>query len=88
MNNKINVARVALWAMVRLLLRWRYGVRGALKPPLGCWYMHRQWTLSGRISNAWYRWRHICWRCDSWLYERSGLPEEWMGSYENMGLVA
>jgi len=58
-------------------MRWRYGVRGAIKPPLGCWYLHREQTLVGQIENLCYRWRHLCWRADSWLYQRTGLPEDW-----------
>lgn len=58
-------------------MKWRYGVRGAIKPPLGCWYLHREQTLVGQIENLCYRWRHLCWRADSWLYQRTGLPEDW-----------
>jgi hypothetical protein len=68
---------IALWRFVRLLMKWRYGVRGALKPPLGRWYLHREQTLVGQIENLCYRWRHLCWRADSWLYQRTGLPDDW-----------
>ena len=56
-----------LWRWVRLLMKWRYGVRGAIKPPIN-------WN---RANSLWYRWRYRCWLIEEKLYQRTGLPDEW-----------
>ena len=74
------------WKIIKVLMKWRYGVRGALKPPLGGWYnwhagilltMHYGLTFTDILKCIWYDWRFTCWKIDSWLYAKTGLPEEW-----------
>ena len=67
---KGQMASVVLWRLVRLLMLWRYGVRGAIKPPLN-------WN---RANSLWYRWRYRCWLVEEKLYRRTGLPDEWWAS--------
>jgi hypothetical protein len=52
---------------VRLLCRWRYGVRGAIKPPLN-W--NRAYSLRYRI-------RYRIWQWEERVYKWTGLPDEW-----------
>ncbi|HYB97562.1 MAG TPA: hypothetical protein VEC57_00315 [Candidatus Limnocylindrales bacterium] len=56
--------------VVRFLYRLRYGVRGAIKPPIN-------WN---RANSRWYRWRYRVWRLDASIYEWTGLPELWWKS--------
>jgi hypothetical protein len=44
---------------------FRYGVRGALKPPLG------------PHNTPWKRWRYLCWAIDNRIYHSTGLPRRW-----------
>lgn len=53
--------------LVRLLCRWRYGVRGAIKPPLN-------WN---RANSVRYRIRYKVWKIEERIYQWSGLPDEW-----------
>ena len=55
------------------MLVMRYGVRGALKPPLG---PDQRRTISP-LRLAWYRWRLLFWRADNALYQWCGIPSEW-----------
>ena len=52
--------------VVAFILSRIYGVRGALKPPLGG-------THAGRFYTIRYRWRRVMDR----LYRWSGLPARW-----------
>lgn len=65
-----------LWRLVRLLMKWRYGVRGALRPPIRhgiCSFCDTQ-----KQPGPLYRWRFFCWRIEARIYERTGLPHEWV----------
>ena len=57
-------------SILRLWFRFRYGVRGAIKPPLN-------WN---RTNSRWYRWRYFCWKIEDGLYHRTGLSDEWWRS--------
>lgn len=59
-----------VWRFVGLLMLWRYGRRGAIKPPLN-------WN---RANSLWYRWRYRCWQIEENLYRLTGLPDEWWAS--------
>ena len=52
--------------IIAFALRKIYGVRGALKPPIG-----------GPYAKAFYRLRYSWWRIISRIYNWSGLPEKW-----------
>lgn len=60
--------------IVRILCQMRYGVRGALEPPItpSPFYEEVPWPCL-----AWYIWRRFVWIIDSKLYRFSGLPERW-----------
>lgn len=68
---------IVLWRFVRLLMKWRYGVRGAIKPPLN-------WN---RANSLWYRWRYRCWLVEEKIYQRTGLPDEWWEWVRKPGLA-
>jgi len=53
--------------LIRFLYKLRYGVRGAIKPPLN-------WN---RANSLWYRWRYRAWCVESAIYKWTGLPDEW-----------
>lgn len=53
--------------LVRLLCRWRYGVRAGIKPPLN---RNRAFSIRYRIC---YR----IWQVESRVYQWSGLPDDW-----------
>jgi len=57
-----------LWRLVRLLYRWRYGVRGGIKPPLN-WHRARYCPI--------YRWRYQAWVIEERIYQWTKLPDEW-----------
>lgn len=55
------------------VLRRIYGVRGAIKPPLG--------PYNTPLKSARYKW----WKIVSSLYKWSGLPEEWHRHFSRAG---
>lgn len=61
-----------LWRVVRRWMKWRYGVRGAIKPPIN-------WN---RANSRWYRWRYCAWKVENVIYAKTGLPSEWWQSVE------
>ena len=54
-------------SIIRFIYRARYGVRGAIKPPInhGCAFTLR------------YRWNYFWWAKEASIYNWTGLPDEW-----------
>lgn len=67
-------------ALIGMLLIWRYGVRGGLRPPTNPLGYFRP-TGPRRWARLCYRWRVWCWSVDSRLYDWSGIPERWEDWY-------
>lgn len=61
-------------SVVRCACRLRYGVRGALKPPISPTCFYEEASL---IQRTWYGWRCFVWGIDSKLYTFSKLPVQW-----------
>lgn len=68
----------ALRYVVRLAYKARYGVRAALKPPLGFPYG----SSPSILRRAWYRYRHECWWIESRIYDWTGLPSTWRSFHD------
>jgi hypothetical protein len=69
-------AVAVLRVVIRFVYHARYGVRGALKPPLG----FRPGSNPSLLRRAWYRFRHECWWIESKIYDWTGLPATWHAS--------
>lgn len=54
-------------SIIRFLYRARYGIRGAIKPPIN-------WN---RANSLWYRWRYRMWHIEESVYRWTGLPRQW-----------
>ncbi len=76
-------------------MKWKYGIRGALKPPVNPsagWefglenfhpYLLGKFSMVKGTANLHYKWRYLCWSIDSYLYYRTGLPNEWHDWYRS-----
>lgn len=82
--------------VLRAYMRWRYGVHGALRPPIG--YTHfgcddtvvyrgRSFERPSWTRKAWIRahfaWRCFCWRVENKVYAWTGLPRRWHTWYRS-----
>jgi hypothetical protein len=54
-------------AFVRSIYRARYGVRGAIKPPIN-------WN---RANSPLYRYQYFMWQIEDRIYNWTGLPKLW-----------
>lgn len=70
-------------------MKWRWGVLGSLKPPVG---PNPPWACPFKNGYPfwwmlWYFWRYFCWSVENDIYRRTGLPMEWSdrvdGWYQN-----
>lgn len=61
--------------VVQGIYRARYGVRGALKPPI------RPMPNAPRWKRWTYPYRRIMWRAEDAIYRWTGLPEKWHNSF-------
>lgn len=69
-DRRVGERTLRMKTIIRLLYRLRYGVRGAIKPPLN-------WN---RMNSRWYRYRYRVWRIEARIYDWTGLPAQWWES--------
>lgn len=63
--------------LIRSIYKLKYGVRGAIKPPTGHYYLHREQSLLGKLQNLNYKRKLYFWKLESRIYNWTGLPKEW-----------
>lgn len=59
--------------VIRRIYLYRYGCRGAIRPPLG----HSPYSAPTAWQRLVYKYRVACWKLESRIYEWTGLPKEW-----------
>ena len=47
--------------IIKIIYELKYGVVGAIKPPLGHYYLHREQTLLGKLQNLNYKRKLFFW---------------------------
>ena len=58
--------------IIRRIYLYRYGCRGALRPPLG----HHPYFAPTAWQRIAYKSRFVFWKVESRIYEWTGLPQE------------